>query len=529
MSLIPPLVAQHGHFRPDLPRSFIREHKLPCSPQRFFSRYWGTKDCYLTFGDGMGFSKMVVGDWSLSEDSGYLQRTCSWIIPVGTFAVGGITPVNQVQKVRFQEKSVLIIELSTSTPDVPFGNAFTIEQQYEIHEVGNDNLHLKTSCGIYWMSNPWGSSMVSGTIESRSFEETTKSTCHLLALIEQDLKALEQPAQEPTQPKRVEQEKRRGKKPTRDSKSEKNEKIEKNERIEKSEKTNDTKPRRLKKERSGGSGEKREFSQEKDIKSDTMGKDSTSFSHASAEPSFTFANRISLTASEEPILTISVDKNILTEPTPFKPISLPRASDLPRDKQASNPLIKVMAIFKQLISKCFDLLKTFLGSDTFQIVCLILLSIMVVVLYSRVMSLESQVANQIDNDSLKKVQFLQKFIKDLAINITKDPNIMETHLAAWRSNRYLEIALADWQKQVLNLLKNIRQQNDLSSSKAIDFTQDLLRKLDEHTLFMEKIMPYDTWAAWLFYWCCVLSVIAGSIAVIIFYIPKPNANKEKTE
>lgn len=74
MALTPPTLAHHGHFRPDLPRTLIREYKLPCSPSRFFARYWSTKDCYMTFGDGMGFSKMVVGEWNVAEDGGYIQR-----------------------------------------------------------------------------------------------------------------------------------------------------------------------------------------------------------------------------------------------------------------------------------------------------------------------------------------------------------------------------------------------------------------------------------------------------------------------
>lgn len=37
------------------------------------------------------------------------------------------------------------------------------------------------------------------------------------------------------------------------------------------------------------------------------------------------------------------------------------------------------------------------------------------------------------------------------------------------------LSLADWQKQIVNLLKNIRKQSDFSSSSAVDFTQELLR------------------------------------------------------
>jgi hypothetical protein len=65
--------------------------------------------------------------------------------------------------------SLLIIELTTSTPEVPYGNAFQIEQQYEIYDLGNDQLHLKTGCGILWITNPWGASMVSGMLNFLRF------------------------------------------------------------------------------------------------------------------------------------------------------------------------------------------------------------------------------------------------------------------------------------------------------------------------------------------------------------------------
>jgi hypothetical protein len=75
MALIPPTSEKHSQFKPDIPRTFIREYQLPCSPSRFFAKYWSTKDCYLTFGEGMSFSQMVVGEWKVSEDGGYIQRS----------------------------------------------------------------------------------------------------------------------------------------------------------------------------------------------------------------------------------------------------------------------------------------------------------------------------------------------------------------------------------------------------------------------------------------------------------------------
>jgi len=73
---------------------------------------------------------------------------------------------------------------------------------------------------------------------------------------------------------------------------------------------------------------------------------------------------------------------------------------------------------------------------------------------------------------------------------------------------------------VMNLLSTLRQQNDLTSSAQVDVTRELLRKLDEHALYMEHFLPYETWSSWGFYWMSVLSLVAICYMVIMYYNPK---------
>lgn len=426
---------------------------------------------------------MVVGEWSFSDDGAYMQRSCSWCIPMATFSVGGTTPVNQTQKVRFQDKSLLIIELTTSTPEVPYGTAFQIEQQYEIFDMGNEQLHLKTGCGILWITNPWGASMVSGTIESRSFEETTKSTCHLLALIEQDLK--------------VEHEARlnREKKPPRKVKA----------RIHKSEKSSSGSKEG---HRGKSSKEKAEASGEKEA--------------ATSKVTISVPNVVEPSAAVL-VTEVVVPKPAVVEPDipAFKSISLPRTEVSTHRDETSNSL------FVRLMGKAVNLFRSFLASDLFQIICLFIIFIMVLVFYSRVTSLENQVSLYTQQEGFQQVQFLKKFVKDVAVNLTGDPGIMESHFNAWKLNRHLEVALSEWQTQIVNLLKYVRIQNDASSPKALDLTQELLRKLDEHSLFVSTLMPHEPWSSWLFYWGSVWFVIALCF-IVLFYIPK-TSGKEKMD
>lgn len=126
---------------------------------------------------------------------------CTWVIPLAAFGVAKTTPVSQFQRARMVNnteyaseltfalhvRSLLLIELSSSTPEVMFGTDFSVEQLWEISKVSENKCLLNVSSGVNWINQPWGVGMVKGTIDEKSGDETKKSAAHFAALIEQSL------------------------------------------------------------------------------------------------------------------------------------------------------------------------------------------------------------------------------------------------------------------------------------------------------------------------------------------------------
>jgi bacterioferritin (cytochrome b1) len=132
--------------------------------------------------------------------------------------------------------------------------------------------------------------------------------------------------------------------------------------------------------------------------------------------------------------------------------------------------------------------------------------------------MEGEMTQLTDNENQRKVKFLMQFVRDLATNVTGDSAFMSTQLQGWKARKYLDSSLAEWQSKVTNLIGTLRKQSDMTSSTSLDLTQELLRKLDEHTRYMESFQSLsDSWGSWAFYWVSVLSLIGGCIAVVFFY------------
>eukprot|EP01126_Amoeba_proteus_P054980 TRINITY_DN6792_c0_g1_i2.p1 TRINITY_DN6792_c0_g1~~TRINITY_DN6792_c0_g1_i2.p1 ORF type:complete len:285 (+),score=59.81 TRINITY_DN6792_c0_g1_i2:296-1150(+) len=134
----------------------------------------------------MGWSEIVVPEWT--KLAGCLERKCTWIIPLATFGVAKTTLVIQFQRVRFVNNTdLMVIELSSTTPEVIYGSNFSVEQRWEVSKISENKSSVNVSSGVFWSSEPWGSGMVKGTIDTKSAEETKKSAAHFVALIEQSL------------------------------------------------------------------------------------------------------------------------------------------------------------------------------------------------------------------------------------------------------------------------------------------------------------------------------------------------------
>eukprot|EP01127_Copromyxa_protea_P002154 TRINITY_DN12044_c0_g1_i1.p1 TRINITY_DN12044_c0_g1~~TRINITY_DN12044_c0_g1_i1.p1 ORF type:complete len:444 (+),score=65.66 TRINITY_DN12044_c0_g1_i1:72-1334(+) len=167
-------------------RTALLTHELPISVETFFLDYWAKGEFWVKFGSGMGWSDTVAQEWTKLD--GCLERKCTWVIPLAAFGVGKTTPVTQHQRARFiHDTNTLMIELSSSTPEVMFGSDFVVEQLWEITSSGENKCTLNVSSGVNWLNQPWGIGMVKGTIDEKSQDETKKSAAHFAALIGQEL------------------------------------------------------------------------------------------------------------------------------------------------------------------------------------------------------------------------------------------------------------------------------------------------------------------------------------------------------
>jgi len=373
----------------------------------------------------------------------------------------------------------LILQLSSSTPEVVFGTDFSVEQQWEITSTGAQTSFLKVASGVHWTNDPWGSSVMSGTISERSADETRKSACHFVALIEQALKSeKEQKSIEPPKIKSANSDKR----PLRSSGNEDLAQI-------------------------LGKGFDEQGKSSKSKKKNEKGKNIEG-SLEDEPPNENMETSIETIASMPPNVEPPQQLNPIT-------VKLP------------GPKTPLMGRVLPLLVHVFGLLQSFLVSPFFQSVFILVLIISNYSMLGQISILEGRISDSVD-DAYTKVLFLESFIEKLGQNISGDPNIVKEHRRLFESTLSLEEELANWQKHLGNMIDKMRKQKDPSIN---ELQQQLFKKLEstentepEPTGWIATIIGFLIWTAFILFWLgLILILVLHRYGIVDMRLPlRPN-------
>eukprot|EP01126_Amoeba_proteus_P004806 TRINITY_DN1159_c0_g1_i1.p1 TRINITY_DN1159_c0_g1~~TRINITY_DN1159_c0_g1_i1.p1 ORF type:complete len:265 (+),score=62.65 TRINITY_DN1159_c0_g1_i1:527-1321(+) len=242
--------------------------------------------------------------------------------------------------------SLLVIELSSTTPEVFYGTNFSVEQRWEISKISENKSLVKVSSGVFWNSEPWGSGIWKGVIDSRSTEETKNLATGFLALVEENSK-MSSVGRSP--PKKLRARKKTGEE-------------------------------RVTKQQPEGEG----------------------------------------------ISSNSVTKEVQSTPLRHQAIE---------DTWGS----RLKQIFHQLMRAG----QRFMVSSYLQGLCMLTFMIFVCAMFTRIAVLEKQL--ELPQDSIHfKILFLEKFISEIANNLTSKPNLVEESYQLWKFRSVVELELSDY-------------------------------------------------------------------------------------
>jgi len=476
--ILPPICESHSSFL-TTPRTLLLEYELALSVNDFFIKFWANPSFWAKYGGGMGWAETKVEPWQQTQPPGCLERKCTWIIQLAAFGVGKSTPVVQIHKARFKKKDFLVLQLSSCTPEVMFGTDFSIEQQWEITSTGTNSSILKVSSGVHWSNEPWGVGMMKGTIAERSADETKKSACHFVALIEQVLKSeIEEQQNAPSQPKHSPRE---------------------------------SKLKRPLPSVGANSLEPKKTRRPKEDLAQILGKGFDAKSKGKR-------NRGS--SSEE-----TSDESTESESEPHPTHKLAPSETTPITKTQPDEPPSPGGILP-VLSHIGGLLKSFLMSPFLQGICLIILLISSWSILSQIALFEGLLA-QPNEDAYAKVLFLESFIEKLSQNISGNPNVMKEHYELWKTSQELESELAQWQQQLEEMIYKLRTEKEPLNSVQ----QSLFKKLDgrlkdseatneKPTGWVGFLLSYFFYSLFILFWVIVgILVILRQFGVVALQLP----------
>uniref|UniRef100_A0A6B2KZU8 VASt domain-containing protein n=1 Tax=Arcella intermedia TaxID=1963864 RepID=A0A6B2KZU8_9EUKA len=185
---LPPLSEKHSLFSDKINRVRIVERDLQTSLVEFWKFCWtGRSQLLDSFALKAEHSEVTYDEWVEPDSSpGCWQRNTSWIVQLRGFGVGpSKAQVVQTQRSRLVNPSHLIIDISSVTKGIPFGDDFTWEERWSIQEISENNIKIIMDGITHWINHPWGASMLKGTIDKKCIEVGKQKFDLLLDLAEQ--------------------------------------------------------------------------------------------------------------------------------------------------------------------------------------------------------------------------------------------------------------------------------------------------------------------------------------------------------
>eukprot|EP01126_Amoeba_proteus_P004808 TRINITY_DN1159_c0_g1_i11.p1 TRINITY_DN1159_c0_g1~~TRINITY_DN1159_c0_g1_i11.p1 ORF type:complete len:305 (+),score=65.99 TRINITY_DN1159_c0_g1_i11:214-1128(+) len=185
-AVVPPISGSDTMFDTAIKRTPLLDQVVRVSIAYCWEYFFHPPDAWSKFGETVGWREIFTTQWT--KANGYLERKSTWSMPLVNFGVSQLTSVIQFQRAKYVNTDLLVIELSSTTPEVFYGTNFSVEQRWEISKISENKSLVKVSSGVFWNSEPWGSGIWKGVIDSRSTEETKNLATGFLALVEENSK-----------------------------------------------------------------------------------------------------------------------------------------------------------------------------------------------------------------------------------------------------------------------------------------------------------------------------------------------------
>jgi hypothetical protein len=164
----PPTQSECKHFHDEKPQK-ICEAEFDVSVVEFYNIFWSDAEFFSYLGRMQEFTELFVGNWQLSEENCCISRKVGYRAPVKAPIGPKSTRVEQQQRARFKTPSLLLIETSSISKDVPFGDSFLVEERWTLTEGPNKKTKCAIDVYLRWKKNAWG---FKSQIEKKTAEYT---------------------------------------------------------------------------------------------------------------------------------------------------------------------------------------------------------------------------------------------------------------------------------------------------------------------------------------------------------------------
>eukprot|EP00029_Vermamoeba_vermiformis_P006969 TRINITY_DN287_c0_g1_i1.p1 TRINITY_DN287_c0_g1~~TRINITY_DN287_c0_g1_i1.p1 ORF type:complete len:837 (+),score=183.56 TRINITY_DN287_c0_g1_i1:76-2586(+) len=164
----PPTQSDCKHFHDEKPTKLL-EAEFDVSVVEFYNIFWSDAEFFSYLGRMQEFTEMFVGNWQLTEEGCCISRKVGYRAPVKAPIGPKSTRVEQQQRARFKTPTLLLIETSSVSKDVPFGDSFLVEERWTLTEGPNKKTKCAIDVYLRWKKNAWG---FKSQIEKKTAEYT---------------------------------------------------------------------------------------------------------------------------------------------------------------------------------------------------------------------------------------------------------------------------------------------------------------------------------------------------------------------
>jgi len=140
--------------------------KVSMSIIRYFNIVWGDSKFNDHYSEEDGHGIPSVSSWSLSPEKCCIYRVVKYVMPLNYPVGPKSSRIETTQRIHFTNEKNLIIEVSTASLDVPFGDDFCVEESWSIQEIDEGTTSIKFCGGVSWKKVTWSAKLLKSTIDS---------------------------------------------------------------------------------------------------------------------------------------------------------------------------------------------------------------------------------------------------------------------------------------------------------------------------------------------------------------------------